>query len=407
MKMPLEGCRVLDWTIWQQGPLASMMLGDLGAEVIKIEDRRTGDPIRGLMGSMGNIGGMKAMAQRNAYFEHCNRNKKSITLDLQKPKGKEILYKLVEKSDVFIQNFRKGVAIRLGLDYKTLRQHNPKIIYATASGWGPKGPDVDRPSFDFTGAARSGIMTIMGEPGQPPVHMQSAIADQIGGIMTASAVITALYMREKTGLGQEVESSMLGGMTYLLSMLVDYKLIVGVEQVKWVRATAGNPLWNYYKCKDDKWITLGMLQSPRYWPDFCRAVGIEHLEKDSRFADMNARGDNAAELISILDSVFITKTRAEWQDILSKHGDLLNEPINTITELIEDPQVKANDYVVDFQHPSLGKISMVGFPMHFSNATTGVRLPAPEFGQHTEEVLQDILGYTWDEITELKTEEVI
>jgi len=407
MGMPLEGCRVLDWTIWQQGPLAAMMLGDMGAEVIKIEDRRTGDPMRGLLGSIGKIGGMKALAQRNAYFEHCNRNKKSITLDLTKPKGKEIIYKLVEKSDVFLQNYRKGVAIRLGLDYPTLRQYNPKLIYASASAWGPKGPDIDRPSFDFTGVARSGIMTVMGEPGQPPVHMQAGIADQIGGIMTAYSVVTALYMREKLGVGQEVEASMLGGMTYLLGMLVDYKLISGVEQVKWVRATAGNPMWNYYKCKDDKWLVLGLLQSDRYWPDFCRALGIEHLEKDPRFADMNVRGANAPELISILDSVFITKTRAEWQDILSKHGDLLYEPINTITELIEDPQVQANDYVTEFQHPSLGKIPLVGFPMHFSNASTSVRLPVPEFGQHTEEVLQDVLGYTWDDITKLKAEEII
>jgi len=407
MKMPLEGCRVLDWTVWQQGPLASMMLGDLGAEVIKIEDRRSGDPMRGLLGSIGKIGGMKAFVQRNFYFEHCNRNKKSITLDLTKQKGKDIIYKLVEKSDVFIQNYRKGVAVRLGLDYNTLRQYNPRLIYATASGWGPKGPDVDRPSFDFTGVARSGIMTVMGEPGMPPVHMQAGIADQIGGIMTAYTVVTSLYMREKTGVGQEVEASMLGGMVYLLGMLVDYKLISGVEQPKWVRATAGNPLWNYYKCKDDKWLVLGLLQSDRYWPDLCRALGIERLEKNPRFADMNVRGTNAAELVSILDSVFITKTRAEWQDILSKHGDLLYEPINTITELVEDPQVRANDYVIDFQHPSWGKVPMVGFPMHFRNASASVRLPVPEFGQHTEEVLQEVLGYTWEEITTLKAEEVI
>ena len=408
MKMPLEGCRVIDWTIFQQGPLASMMLGDLGAEVIKIEDRKTGDPQRGALRSVGKIDGNKALIEinRNAYFEHANRNKKSMTLDLTKPKGKEILYKLAEKSDVFVQNYRKRVASRLGVDYKTLRQYNPKIIYASASAWGPKGPDVNRPSFDFTGVSRSGLMAQVKE-GEPPTYQQGGIADHIGGIITSYGIMTALYMREKTGLGQEVEGSMLGGMTYLLSLLVDYKLIAGVEQPKWDRSVASNPLWNYYKCKDGKWITLGMLQPDRYWPDFCRTAGIQHLEKDPRFKDLIVRAANAAELVSILDKVFITKTRAEWQDMLNKHGDLLNEPVNTISELIEDPQVKANDYVLKFNHPSYGEIGMVGFPIYFSNASTGVRLPAPEFGQHTEEVLQEVLGYSWEQIIKLKEEEVI
>ncbi len=408
MKTPLEGCRVIEWAVWQQGPLAGMMLGDLGADVIKIEDRTTGDPIRGLLGSMGKeVGGMKAVAQRNPYFDHNNRNKKSITLDLHKPKGKEILYKLVEKADVFLQNYRKGVPKRMGLDYETLRKRNPKLIYASASAWGPKGPGVDRPAFDFTGLARSGIMDVVSGPGQPPSGFQAGMADQIGGIMTAYTVVTALYMREKTGQGQEVEASMLGGMAYLLSMLVDFKFITGVEQPKWNRNTATNALWNYYKCKDDKWIALGMLQSPRYWPDFCRSVGIQHLEKDPRFAEMNARAINGAELVSILDKVFITKTRKEWQEILDKGGDLLNEPVYSIGEMMEDPQVKANNYVVDFQHPTYGKIGMVGFPMHFNNASTPVRLPAPEFGQHTEEVLMEVLGYSWEDIAKLKEEEVI
>src|SRR4030042_1838849 len=181
MKMPLEGCRVIEWSIWQQGPLAGMMLGDLGAEVIKIEDRTTGDPIRGLLGSMGKVGGMKAVSQRNPYFDHNNRNKKAITLDLRKPKGKEILYELVKKSDVFLQNYRKGVPKRMGLDYKTLRQYNPKIIYASASAWGPKGPDVDRPAFDFTGLARSGIMDVVAGRGQPPSRFPAGMAGQIGG----------------------------------------------------------------------------------------------------------------------------------------------------------------------------------------------------------------------------------
>jgi formyl-CoA transferase len=200
---------------------------------------------------------------------------------------------------------------------------------------------------------------------------------------------------------------MLGSMVSLLGMLVDFKLFGGIEQPKWLRASAGNPLWNTYECKDDKWLVLSLLQSDRYWPSICRVLGLEHLEKDPRFEDFAVRSKNSTELVSILDKVFATKTRSEWLDILGKSGDLLFEPVNTISDVVEDPQVQINNYITEYQHPSYGKVSAVGFPMHFSQAETSVRLPPPEFGQHTEEVLQDILGYSWDEITELKAEKVI
>jgi CoA:oxalate CoA-transferase len=408
MTLPLEGYRVLDWTVWQQGPVASAMLGDLGAEVIKIESRTGGDPLRGLLGT---VGGAKqtagVIAERNFYFEHCNCNKKSIALDLTKEKGREIIYKLAEKSDVLVQNFRKDVAARLGLDYATLSRYNPRLVYATASGWGSKGPDRNRPALDFMGVARSGIMTIPGEPDQPPLQFQANIADQIGAIMTAHGVVIALLMRERHGMGQEVEASMLGSMICLLSTLVDFKLLSGVEQPKWSRVRPRNPLWNHYRCKDDKWVALGLLQPDRYWPTLCQALGIKHLEKDRRFENMDARAENAAEMVSVLDSVFATKTRQEWLDILSNAGDLLFEPVNTISDLVKDTQVWDNDYIIEYQHPVWGKVPMVGFPVRFSDATTSVRLPPPEFGQHTEEVLRDILGYSWRDISDLKDAEVI
>jgi crotonobetainyl-CoA:carnitine CoA-transferase CaiB-like acyl-CoA transferase len=403
MSMALEGIRVIDLTLWHQGAMAATILGDLGAEVIKIEDRVKGDPARGFMQIIGASTGVMG---RNAYFEHCNRNKKSITLDLTKQKGRQIAYQLVEKSDVFLHNMRKGVPERLGMDYKTLSQYNPRLIYASASGWGPKGPAAGKPSFDMTGIARSGMMTVAGEPGTPPVNIQG-MGDQIGAIMTAFSVVTAIAARERLGVGQEVEVSLLGSLVYLLGMYVDVELLVGHELPRFVRAKAGNPLWNYYRCKDDKWIVLAHIQSDRYWPTLCRAVGIEHLEKDPRFENMDVRGKNAAELISIMDEAFATKTRAEWLDIFEKSGDLIFEAVNTISDMVKDPQVRANDYIVGFQHPAWGKIDVVGIPMHFSCTPPSVRLPAPEFGEHTEEVLQSVLGYSWDDIAKLNAEEVI
>jgi CoA:oxalate CoA-transferase len=175
--MVLEGIRVLDWTVWQQGPVASVMLGDLGADVIKIEERGSGDPARGMMKLAGAAAGV---AGRNFYFENNNRNKRSLVVDLRKEEGKKIIYKLVEKSDVFVQNFRKGVAARLGLDYTTLSRYNHRLIYASASGWGSEGPDAEKPSFDYTGVAKSGIMSMVGEPDMPPLLGQREDGNRSG-----------------------------------------------------------------------------------------------------------------------------------------------------------------------------------------------------------------------------------
>ncbi len=402
MVQPLAGYRVLDWTAFIQGSLASMMLGDLGAEVIKIEDRRTGDPARGTIGYSKLMKG----GRPNFYFEHCNRNKKAITVDLTKQQGKEIIYQLVAKSDVFLHNYRKGAATKLGLDYATLSKYNQRLVYANASGWGNKGPDSNRASLDYMGMARSGFLALCGGAGAEPPHVTAGLADHAGGIMTAYAVTTALLMRERQGIGQEVETSMLGSMVFLLSMLVDFRLFTGVEQTEQPRNKPLNPLWNHYKCKDGKWLALGLLQADLHWPNLCRTLGLEQLEKDPRFENMVVRGQNGAEMAAILDKLLATKTRAEWLAILDKNN-LICEPVNTVSDLVQDPQVLANDYITEFEHPAQGKMSLVGFPMHFSKASASVRLPAPEFGQHTEEVLQNILGYSWEDITKLKDEEVI
>src|SRR5262245_33564009 len=268
MPTPLEGIRVVDWTIWQQGPVSTVMLADLGAEIIKLEALDGGDPGRGILSVFGrptgDIGG------RNYYFEANNRHKKSLALDLKKPEAREIVYRLVESSDVFVQNFRKGVAARLGLDYSALSGRNRRLIYASATGYGPKGQDSAEPSFDYMGLARSGIMLAVGEPDMEPMNVTGGIADQMGAMMLAYGVLAALVARERFGVGQEVDASHLGAMSFLQGLNLACRLILGKEFKRFPRTNVPNPLWNHYRCADEKWICLAMPQSDRYWPDFCK-----------------------------------------------------------------------------------------------------------------------------------------
>lgn len=405
MAKPLDGIRILDWTIWQQGPVATMMLGDLGAEVIKIEERVGGDPGRGVMSIAGTATGGEG--KRNYYFEANNRHKKSLALDLKKPEGKNILYRLVEKSDVFAQNFRKGVAAKLGLDYQTLSRYNPKLIYASATGYGPTGPDAGEPSFDYMGLARSGIMTAVGEPDMVPQNITGGIADQMGAIMLSHGIVVALLARERLGIGQEVDTSHLGSMMALQGLNLACRLTLGKEFKRFYRTQAVNPLWNHYKCKDDKWICFAMPQADRYWSDFCKALGISELEKDLRFATMKVRGKNCEELIAILDKVFASKPRDAWLPILKAGGDFIYTIVNSINDLPEDSQMVANDYVVEYDHPAWGTTKVVGSPLILSKTPADPKAPAPEFGEHTEQLLIDLLGYSWDDVAKLKEEEVI
>ncbi len=403
MLKALDGIRILDWTIWQQGPVSTAMLADLGAEVIKLEERESGDPGRGVV----RIGGVDVEDRINFYFEANNRHKKSITLDLKKAEAREIVYQLVEKSDVFVQNYRKGVAARLGLDYPTLKQHNPKIIYANAGGYGPRGPDSAEPSFDLLGQARSGIMNAMGEPGMDPLAISGGISDQMGAIMLAYGILAALMARERHGIGQEVDASHLGSMIQLQGLSVSSRLMMGRGLRSADRKAVRNPLWNHYKCSDGKWIAMAMLQSDRYWIDFCRAIARPDLETDERFEDLRKRGKNAKAAIAIIDEVFAEKPSNEWLDILRNSGDLIFTRVNALDDLPDDPQVMANDYVVDFDHPRFGPTQVVGSPVGFSETPGDPRGDAPELGEHTEQVLIDVLGYDWDRISALGDAEVI
>src|SRR5207244_182557 len=298
MPPPAEGIRVIAWTIWQQGPVASVMLGDLGADVIKVEERVGGDPGRGILKAQG----LDLRDRPNFYFEANNRNKRSLTVDLKHPAGVAIVQRLAERADVFVQNFRKGVAGRLGLDAATLRARNPRLVYASASGYGPEGPE-------------SGAL-----PRQP-------------------------------------------------------------------RRFATNPLWNHYRCGDDRWLALSMLQPDRYWEPFCAVLEIPEAAADPRFKTMLDRMMNAGECIALLDEVFARRPRAEWLRRLASGGDFIYSILNSLRDLPDDPQMQANGYVTAFEHPAFGPTQVVGLPVRLSETPGSIRLPAPEFGQHTEETL--------------------
>lgn len=403
MPRPLEGIRVIDWTIWQQGPVSSMMLADLGANVIKIEEREKGDPGRGV----ARASGQDVSSMPNFYFEAHNRGKRSVTLDLKKPEAREVIYKLVATSDVFIQNFRPGAAKRAGLDYETLRTHNPKLIYASGSGFGKNGPDAERPCMDYLGLARSGIMNAVGGPDDPPMAVQGAIADQMAGTMLSYGVMTALLHRERHGEGQEVDVSLLSAMAWLQGLSVAARLMIGNELPRSKRDSTFNPLWNHYRCADGRWMAFAMAQADRWWSDFAKTVGIPELIDDERFSTMMNRGVNAAALIEILDEAFAKRSSKQWCKDLDAGGDFIFTLVNSVTDLPDDPQVRANNIIAQVEHPNLGPLEMLNLPVTFSQSPSEITSTAPEFGQHTEEVLVEELGYTWDEVAALREKQVI
>ena len=404
MSGPLDGIRIVDWTIWQQGPVATQMLADLGAEVIKIEERERGDPGRGIVAVAGSS---TVKGGRNYYFEANNKHKKSIALNLKQPEAREIVHRLAARSDVFVQNFRKGVAQRLGLGYAELAALNPRIIYASASGYGPEGPDSGEPSFDYLGQARSGIMNAIGTGSTAPTYVYGGIADQMGAIMLAYGVLAALFARERTGIGQEVDASHLGSMMALQGLNVVARTIMGKEFPRNTRANAYNPLWNHYRCADDKWISLAMLQPDRYWKNFCEVVGKPELIEDPRFAEAKVRGKNSAAVVAIFDEVFAARPRDEWMRVLKSSGDFIYTIVNSVSDLPDDPQVRANGYVVDYDHPELGNLTLLGMPVKLSVTPGDARGHAPELGEHTELLLTEMLGYSWDDVARLREANVI
>ena len=399
---PLKGIRVLDMTVWQFGPVSTAMMGDMGADVIKIE-ALDGDAGRGLW--RASTLNMDLGKGRNAYFEACNRNKRGIAVNLKTEVGRQIIYKLVEDADVFVQNYRQGVAERLGVGYDTLREINPMLVYGSANGYGPAGPDSHLPSFDGCGQARAGLMMSATPPGaEYPSRISQGVSDQMGAIMMCLGVVSALVCRNEQGVGQKVEASHLSANMWLQGLGISMSLLNNGQNFgSYERESPTNPLSNLYKCKDGRCIQMMHLQPDPYWRPICRAMGMDDIIDDPRFSDMRARAENTVELVRIMDEKFAMKTADEWDEVFREFEvDFIYAKVQSITDLKDDVQVQANDYISDFEHPVLGEVKMCNHPNIYSETPAGLWREAPELGQHTEDILIDELGYDWDDIREMQ-----
>ena len=412
MPGPLTGITVLNWSQFTPSS-AGYILGDLGADVIKLEHPVQGDAYRGMGAMYGDA--MSMPGGRHAGFEAVNRNQRSLTLDLKQDKGRDILYRLVQKVDVFYTNYTETVAKRLQADYETLSKVNPKLVYAYSSTYGPEGPWAERRGFDHTAQARSGLMFAMGERDFPePVQAVGGLADQMGATVLALGILAALLARDRQGVGQRIDSSLLGASLHLQALGVSVTSFRGKSWLKHTRTRTKNPLANHYRCADDKWILFAEIQADRFWPEFCSALGLDELTDDPRFAkamDAGAGGgrrEHAGVLIEILDRTLATRPRDEWVRAFEERNvPFAYSPVNDYYDVLEDPQVLANDYVVEFDHPEAGKVKVMGYPVRFSATPARIVREAPEFGQHTEEVLNELLGLSWEEIAALRGEGVV
>lgn len=379
-------------TVWQQGTAASAMLADLGADVIKIEEARRGDPGRGL-GRIEELGGL------SGYFEALNRGKRSVALDLKHPKGREVFLRLAETADVFLTNFRPGVTERLGIGYAEVSEVNPGIVYCRASGYGRNGPDAEEGCFDLLGQARGGLMSVTGEPDGLPKTSGVPVADQTGGIMAAFGILAALVHRNTTGEGQEVDVSLLGSVMALQSFNITTHLFTGNLPQRFPRA-GRSPFWQIYAGSDGKHFTIAMLLN-RGWPETCDLIGRPDLIEDERFLSYRQRVlDNAAELVEILDGAFASKPALEWVGLLNERG-VFAAIVQDYADIANDPQVLANGYIVPVERPGGEPLRFVNTPVQMSKTPPHIRSMAPQLGQHTEEVLLEA-GYSWAEIGALR-----
>jgi crotonobetainyl-CoA:carnitine CoA-transferase CaiB-like acyl-CoA transferase len=402
MERPLEGILAIDCGLYHAGPGGLAILGDLGAEVLKVE-QPGGEPLRE-MKYVGNVP-LELPGGRTLFNEGANRNKKSITIDLKTHQGQEILYRLVKGADVFMTNMRRPAVEQMNLTYPQLKTLNQRLIYASVSAFGPKGPDKDKGGFDYQGQARSGLMYSMGEADMPPVVCQFGIIDQVTAIMVSHQIITALFMRERTGKGQEVHTSILGSAMYLLYFNV-LTAQMGKFEIPRHQRSQAHPMRNYYRCSDDRWIMLTLTPPSKHWGPFCRVMGRPDLEKDLRYDTDAKRLDKTEELVALFDRAFATKTRAEWLKDFAEY-DLFCAGVNNLLELVDDIQVIENGYLTDFEHPTMGKIKIPGYPIHFSESCAGTTSAAPETGEHTEEILRKRGGYSTEEIESFRKEGII
>ncbi len=404
MNKGLEGIKVIEVGGAFAMPLAGMLMGSWGAEVIHVEPPGRGDLQRHLLAA--GMAGWARPHEVNYIWEHVDRNKKSLTVNLKSAEGQEIIHRLAEGADVFLNNLRPYEMEKFQLDYQTLARRNPKIIYANLTGYGQKGPEKNVGGYDSVAFwARSGVMDLMHEPDSAPNISRPAYGDSISSQSLLAGVMAALFIRERTGQGQEVEVSLLNSALFALGTDITGCLISGEDSVRPSRRTIGNPIRNIYPTSDGRWIMLGMTNSQHYWPSFCTAIERDELIEDPRFADQEARSENAAELVSLLEEVFLSKTYAQWGDILSQNK-LIWAALQTPLEATRDEQALANDYFVDWDHPTYGQIRLLNNPIKLSGTPAENTCKAPELGEHTEQILEE-LGYDQTMIATLKAAGIV
>jgi len=388
MTLPLEGIRILDLSRQLPGPYCTLMLGDLGAEVIKIEEPAPRWSIA---------------EETDPTHLALDRNKKSIALNLKTKEGKKIFYQLAREADVILESFRPEVKMRLAIDYESIKKMNPKIIYCSLSGYGQDGPYRNLVGHDINYIAIGGVLDITGESGGPPIIPGVQIADLGGGGMLAAiGILTALIARQKTGRGQFIDVAMLDGVVAWLSIHA-WMHFAGFHIFPLKRGemvlNGGVPCYNVYETKDGKYITIGALE-PWFWENLCNTLGREDF-----IPYQFATGKEGMKVRSALEEIFLTKNRDEWVDLL-KDKDVCVGPVNTIDEVFTDLQVLHRKMLMEMDHPKLGKIKQIGIPIKFSDTAGRIRSPPPSLGQHTEEILQS-LGYGKDETEELRKKNVI
>jgi len=412
MALALEGIKVVDVSQVAAVPMAARHLADFGADVIHVEPPVTGDSWRAFRPGATTPGFGSSPVNDPDYvdynWENYNRNKRGVVIDLSQEKGQKIIHRLVSDADIFMTNLRLFERKNFNLEYDTLHRLYPRLIYGSLTGYGRKGPENNNPAYDTISYwSRAGVGHLFSMPAAPPFIDGGAFGDNVTALAIAFGLMTALYVREKTGVVQEVDLSLFHTGVYQLTFFLSGTFSSGLDVKNWStsrnREDAPNPLILPYETKYGRWLLLAMPQSDRWWSRFCRAIGREDIEGDPRFGSFETRAAHHSVLLKILEDTFHSKTLVEWKTCLEgiPFGAYQN-----FLDVIEDPQAKANDFFVPYDHPTHGPIEEIANPVNLSKTPASIRMPAPEFGQHTEEVLLEY-GYTWEDIAQFKQEGVI
>jgi len=425
MALALEGIRVIDVSQVAAVPMAARHLADFGADVLHIENPRTGDSWRVYQAAQAE-GNLAAPSEINYNWEAYNRNKRSVTIDLAQKSGRDIIYRMLERADVFTSNLRPFELERYSLEYQTLSKLNPRLICGSITGYGKQGPDRDAPAYDATAHwTRSGIPYMLTIPGTSGPGFRPAFGDNVAALALAFGIMTALFVREKTGVGQDVDVALFHTGLYQLSFDIHGALVTGLDYADWreqpppelvdraraallpiaqfYRHRTRNPLAATYLTRDMRSLVIVALQPDRYWARLCRAIEREDLIDDPRFNSYDARAENRIALYEILGAAFASRTLEEWKPRLE---GIPYAPLQNLKEAVNDPQARANDFFVGYDHPTHGCIEGVANPVKLSATPASVRTAAPEFAQHTEEVLLE-MGYNWEDIARFKEQGII